>query len=74
MQLQIYWKKESLYMRKELNSHKIGLVHQHGRRLIVLEHQHACRDVTCERALALRRSLRWTCPHFPNFARQDIVI
>lgn len=69
-------KKESLSMRKELNSHKIGLVtvQQHGRRFTVLDHQHACCDVACERALALRRSLRWTCPHFPNFARQDIVI
>jgi len=27
--------KESVYRRKELNSHRIGLVHQHGRRFMV---------------------------------------
>ena len=37
--------KESVYIRKELNSHRIGLVHQHGRRFIVLEHQYGCRDI-----------------------------
>ena len=30
--------KESVYIRKELILHKIGLVHQHGRCSIVLEH------------------------------------
>jgi len=29
----------SVYIRKEFNSHSIGLVHRHGRRFIVLEHQ-----------------------------------
>jgi hypothetical protein len=37
--------KESDYIRKEFNSHRIGLVHQHARRFIVLEHQYGCRDV-----------------------------
>ena len=37
--------KGSIYIRKELNSHRTGLVHQHGRRFIVLEHQYGCRDV-----------------------------
>ena len=37
--------KESVCIRKELNSHRTGLVHQHGRRFIVLEHQYGCRDV-----------------------------
>ena len=32
--------KESVYIRKEINSHRIGLGHQHGRRFIVLEHQY----------------------------------
>jgi len=27
--------KESAYIRKDLKSHRIGLVHQHGRRFIV---------------------------------------
>jgi len=30
--------KEIVDIRKEFNSHKIGLVHQHGHRFIVLEH------------------------------------
>ena len=32
--MQIYWNKESVYIRKELNSHRIGLVQQHVRRSI----------------------------------------
>jgi len=39
--------KESVYIRKGLNSHRIGLLHQHGRRFIVLEHQYGCHDVMC---------------------------
>ena len=30
--------KESVYIRKEINSKRIGLEHQHGRRFTVLEH------------------------------------
>ena len=37
--------KESVYIRKEYNSHRTGLGHQHGRRFIVLEHQYGRRDV-----------------------------
>ena len=37
--------KESLCIRKEFNSHRIGLGHQHGRRFIVLGHQYGRRDV-----------------------------
>ena len=37
--------KESVCIRKEFNSHRIGLGHQHGRRFIVLGHQHGRRDV-----------------------------
>ena len=32
-------------MRKEFNSDRIGLEHQHGRRFIVMEHQYGRRDV-----------------------------
>ena len=32
--------KESIYTRKEFNSHSIGLGRQHGRRVIVLGHQY----------------------------------
>ena len=42
---------ESVSIRKELNSHRIGLVHQHGRRFIVLEHQYGCRDVMWKRSI-----------------------
>lgn len=44
-------KKESGYIRKELNSHMIGLVHQHGRCFIVLEHQNGCHDDMCIRSI-----------------------
>jgi len=37
--------KESVYIRKEINSHGIGLEHKHGRRFIVLVHQYGGRDV-----------------------------
>ena len=31
-------------IRKEFNSHRTGLGHQHGRRFIVLEHLHGCEN------------------------------
>ena len=37
--------KENVCTRKESNSHRIGMEHQHGRRFIVLEHQYGRRDV-----------------------------
>ena len=37
--------KEIVCMRKEFNSQRIGLGHQHGRRFIVLGHQCGRRDV-----------------------------
>ena len=37
--------KESVCIRREFNSHRIGLGHQHGRRFIVLGHQYGRRDV-----------------------------
>ena len=37
--------KESVCIRKEFNSHRNGLGHQHGRRFIVLGHQYGRRDV-----------------------------
>ena len=36
---------ESVGIRKEFNSHRIGLGHQHGRRFIVLGHQHGRRFI-----------------------------
>ena len=43
--------KKAIYMRKELNSQRIVLVHQHGRRFIVLEHQYGRRDVMWKRSI-----------------------
>ena len=37
--------KENVCIRKEFNSQRIGLGHQHGRRFIVLGHQYGRRDV-----------------------------
>ena len=37
--------KESVYIRKEFNSHRTSLGHQHGGRFIVLGHQYGRRDV-----------------------------
>ena len=37
--------KESVYVRKEFDSYRIGLEHQHGRRFSVWEHEYGRRDV-----------------------------
>ena len=42
--------KESVCIRKDFNSHRIGLEHQHGRRFIVLGHQVAA-VTSCENTL-----------------------
>ena len=46
--------KESVCIRKEFNSHRTGLGHQHGRRFIVLGHQYDRRDVMWKHSI--RRS------------------
>ena len=38
-------------MRQEFNSPRNFLVHQHGRRFIVLEHQYGRLDVMCKRSI-----------------------
>ena len=43
--------KESVCIRKELNSHRIFLVEQHGRRFIVFGHQYGRRDVMWKHSL-----------------------
>ena len=43
--------KESVFIRKEFNSHRTRLGHQHGRRLIVLGHQYGRRDVIIVKTL-----------------------
>ena len=42
---------ESVYIRKQSNSQRIVLVHQHGRHFIVLEHQYGRRDVMWKRSI-----------------------
>ena len=39
--------KESVNIQKEFNSHRFGLVNQHGRLLIILDPQYGCCDVMC---------------------------
>ena len=57
--------KESFYIRKEFNSQRISLEHQHGRRFIVLEHQYGCRDVMWKRSIAFIYS-RWLSALWEN--------
>ena len=47
--------KETFYIRKEFNSHRISFVHQHGRRFIVLVHQYGCRDVCVKTLYTYKR-------------------
>ena len=45
-------KKESVYiLRKELNPHSNGSIHQHGQQFIALEHQNGCMKSSCAYAL-----------------------
>ena len=43
--------KESVCIRKEFNSHRTGLGHQHGHRFTVLGHQYGRRDVMCKHSI-----------------------
>ena len=44
--MQMYWNKRKwLQIKKKLNSHRIGLEHQHGRHIIVFKHQYGCHDI-----------------------------
>ena len=47
--------KESVYIRKEFISHRIGLGHQHGRRFIVLGHQYGRQDVMWKHSIPHER-------------------
>ena len=46
--MQIFGTNESVYIRKEFNSHGIGLEPQHGPRFIVLEHHYGRRFTVLE--------------------------
>ena len=50
--------KENVSIRKEFNSHRIVLVHQHDRHFIVLEHQHGRRFIVLEHQYG-RRDVMW---------------
>ena len=43
--MQIYWNKRKRLHKKEFNSHRTGLEHQHGRRFVVLGRQYGRLDV-----------------------------
>ena len=51
--------KESVCIRKEFNSHRTGLGHQHGRCFIVLGPQYGCRDVMWKHSKLAQKS----CSH-----------
>ena len=50
--------KESVCIRKEFNSHRIVLGHQHGRRFIVLGHQYGRRDVMWKHSIKRMSNLK----------------
>ena len=52
--------RESVCIRKEFNSHRTGLGHQHGRRFIVLGHQYGRRDVMWKHSIRSRRMNWWS--------------
>ena len=55
--------KESVCIRKEFNSHRTGLGHQHGRRFIVLGHQYGRREVMWKHSIFNFHWLAvWRCP------------
>jgi len=67
--------KESACIRKEINSHRIGLEHQHGRRFIVLEHQYGRRDVMWKRSINIIRVLKVNrCINLTIFGIEDVCL
>ena len=66
--MQIYWNKRK---RKEFNSHRTGLGHQHGSRFNVLGHQYGRRDVMWKHSIentffvslasSVMLQIRWLC-------------
>ena len=57
--------KESVCIRKEFNSHRTGLGHQHGHRFIVLEHQYG----RCH--VMWKHSIDWGIYLFSLFSRNE---
>jgi len=50
--------KESVCIRKEFNSQRIGLGHQHGRHFIVLGHQYGRRDVMWKHSIGNKKTAK----------------
>ena len=61
--------KESVCIRKELNSQRIGLGHQHGRRSIVLGHQYGRRDVMWKHSIFLYN--QWGLQNAGSFSAEE---
>ena len=77
-----HWRDQNLWKKwKESNSYRISREHQHGRRFIVLEHQHGSHDVMWKRSITSRVvwSLVWNViQHFAppltgNKARETLL-
>ena len=49
--------KESVYVRKEFNSYRTGLEHQHGRHFVVLGHQYGRRDVMWKSSIGILNTI-----------------
>ena len=56
--MEIHGTKESVYIRKEFNSHRTGLEHKHGCRFIVLGHKYGNHDVMWKTQY-FRQWLKW---------------
>ena len=61
--------KQRVCIRKEFNSQRIGLGHQHGRRFIVLGHQYGRRDVMWKHSImtGLFKESLFTATNFVEF-------
>ena len=66
--MQIYWNKRSVCIRKEFNSQRIGLGHQHGRRFIVWDTNMAV-VTSCENTLYSNQAPRENS----NFANTSLL-
>ena len=63
----LFGTKESVCIRKEFNSHRTGLGHQHDRRFIVLGHQYGRRDVMWKHSIE-----PYICVIISPIAREEV--
>ena len=64
---QIYWNKWKHLHQKRLHSHRIGLVHQRGRRFILSEHQY-------DRCVMWKRSIAYDIRSYGIQSKQIMII